>query len=70
MTAFLSINKCRHGVFSISLDNSDTRTGISLTPTCCERATELVQFPQDAGALRNLITELECALDEAEKNDD
>ena len=69
MEKMLIINKCPdHGIYSISLENE--RGGLRLTPSKCCGTWQIVEsWRMNAGELRAIINELECAAEELERED-
>jgi hypothetical protein len=69
MEKILAINQCpEHGFYSISLD--DERGGLRLTPSkCCGRWQMVKSWRMNAKQLRAIVNELECAVEELERED-
>ena len=65
---YMSISKCEHGTWMVSLD--DDGGGTRLTPkTCCGRWVELANINMTAQQLRDAATELECVADEMDREE-
>lgn len=64
---YIAISRCPHGVLSITLD--DEGGGIKLVPTarCCGRWNTVKQWPVTAAELRNIVIDLENAIEDLEK---
>ena len=68
MSYRLSVNRCPHGTYSVALDSEGS--GTRLTPSnCCGRWDLVKEWKMDADDLRNIIVEMECAVDEMERSD-
>lgn len=50
----LAINRCPHGIHSISIDDVVTEASTSLTPRCCERRAEVYGWTMTEDKLREL----------------
>lgn len=62
---YLAVNRCpKHGVYSVSLD--DDNGGMRITPTkCCGTWTVCQRWPLTEELAQDVITEIECAVEES-----
>lgn len=68
MAWFISLDKCPHGTLAISLDNE--RGGTRLThDKCCGLWERQHAWPMSSKAMRSAINELECAAEDAEREE-
>ena len=62
---YLTIDKCPHGTYSVSLMDDDG--GVRLTPSkCCGRWDEIKRWSMTPKQLREMANELQCQADQQE----
>lgn len=66
---YLSISKCEHGAWMVSVD--DEGGGTRLTPIkCCGRWVESARIPMSAQQLRDAAIEMECNADQLDNEEE
>jgi hypothetical protein len=61
----ISLDKCPHGMFAISLNDEDKGFGTRLTPNkCCGRWEMVVTWKLTGDQLREIANEFSCAADD------